>query len=219
MRVIILAAGQGFRLDGFHKLRMCDPKTREPLVRRLQRLFANHSMTVVLGFQAISVMNDFPELDYVYNEHWSITGNSYSLSLALDDRPTLVVSSDLFFDADMVELIEQSPADAVFVQRAENKQAHSVRCAHDNGVATALYLGEPRRQEDCETIGIYKVSDPSVLRTWKRACAQNRSVFAGINLPLDAVPIAAVDKGNRFLHEVNTHLDYLNLIARRRDEV
>ena len=218
MRVIVLAAGQGFRLDGFHKLRIRDPRSGKPLLQHLRDLFAGHDMTVVLGYQAISVMNDFPDVDYVYNEHWSITGNSYSLSLALDDRPAVVVSGDLFFDADLVELIEGAPGDAVLVQRSENKQAHSVRCTSDGQRVTDLYLGEPRKPTDTETIGIYKASNPSLLRAWKRACAQNRSVFCGINLPIADTAVAAVDKGELFLHEVNTHLDYLNLLTRARSD-
>ena len=218
MRVIVLAAGQGFRLDGFHKLRIRDPRSGKPLLQHLRDLFVGCDMTVVLGFQAISVMNDFPDVDYVYNEHWSITGNSYSLSLALDDRPAVVVSGDLFFDTAMVQLIEGAPGDAVFVQRSENKQAHSVRCTADGDRVTDLYLGEPRKPTDTETIGIYKVSNPSLLRAWKRACAQNRSVFCGINLPIAEATVTAVDKGDLFLHEVNTHLDYLNLLTRARSD-
>ena len=217
MRLIVLAAGQGFKLDGFHKLYICDPKTREPLIHRYQRLFSGWPITLVVGYQAIRVMNDFPELDYVYNDQWSITGNSYSLSLALDDRPAIVISSDLFFDEAMVELLAEAPANAVVVKRSENQQAHSIRCATEGGVVTSLYLGEPRRPEDLETTGIYKVSDGGILREWKRACAQNRSVFAGINLPFQDGSVAALSKGTRFFHEVNTHIDYLNLIRERRE--
>jgi choline kinase len=216
--VIVLAAGQGFRLDGFHKLRIKDPRTGKTLLEHLRALFAAHELTVVLGYQAISVMNEAPDVDYIYNEHWSITGNSYSLSLALDERPCIVVSGDLFFDRALVTLVEDSPKDAVFVQRSENKQAHSVRCSAEGGRVTDLYLGEPRKSDDTETIGIYKVSDASLLRSWKRACAQNRSVFCGINLPIADAPVAVVDKGDAFLHEVNTHLDYLNLIKRVRND-
>ena len=218
MRLVVLAAGQGFRLDGFHKLRMRDPRTGEPLLERFRRLFAGWELSVVIGYQAIALMNDFPDFDYVYNEHWSITGNSYSLSLALDDRPLVAISSDLFFDDDLVELIAGAPGDAVFVQRSENKQAHSVRCHADDGRVTDLYLGDARSPADTETIGVYKVSDPTLLRTWKRACAHNRSVFCGINLPIAEGRFAAVDKGDRFLHEVNTHLDYLTLIKRVRTD-
>jgi choline kinase len=214
MRVIVLAAGQGFRLDGFHKLRIRDPRTGKPLLAHLRELFDGWDLTVVLGYQAISVMNDFPDVDYVYNEHWSITGNSYSLALAIDDRPCVVVSGDLFFDAELVKLIANAPGDVVFVQRSENKQAHSVRCSADAGRVTDLYLGEPRKPTDTETIGIYKATDAALLRNWKRACMQNRSVFCGVNLPISESKLAAVDKGDLFLHEVNTHLDYLNLIQR-----
>jgi choline kinase len=216
VRLIVLAAGQGFRLDGFHKLRMRDPRTGEPLIRRFQRLFEGWPTTIVVGYQAISVMSEFPELDYVYNEHWSTTGNSYSLSLALDERPCVVISSDLFFDRDLVDQIERAPGDAVFVQRAENKQEHSVRCRIAGGRVAELYLGDPRHAEDTETIGVYKLSDPALLRAWKRECARNRGAFAGLNLPIASGAIHAVDKGDRFLHEVNTHLDYLQLIAQVR---
>lgn len=216
MRLIVLAAGQGFKLDGFHKLYIRDPATGEPLVERYRRLFAAWPLTVVVGYQAIRVMNDYPDLDYVYNDQWSITGNSYSLSLALDDRPAVVVSSDLFFDEAMVELIAAAPANAVVVMRSENKQAHSIRCQVEGGVVRSVYLGEPKRADDVETTGIYKVSDPVLLREWKRACAHSRSVFAGLNLPLGGGDVAAVDKGGCFFHEVNTHLDYLGLIRGRR---
>jgi multiple sugar transport system substrate-binding protein len=60
---------------------------------------------------------------------------------------------------------------------------------------------------DAETSGIYKVADP---REWRRACMQNRGVFAGLNLPLGKVH--AVDQGPVAMHEVNTHLDYLALL-------
>jgi choline kinase len=216
VRLVVLAAGQGFKLDGVNKILMRDPGTREPLLARYQRLFAGHQITVVGGFQAVRVMEEFPEVDYVYNDAWSITGNSYSLSLALDDRPAVVLSGDLFFDEALVGLIEAAPADAVLVQRSENKQAHSIRARVDGGRVEALYLGEPQRAEDVETLGIYKLSDPALLRGWKRACATNRSVFAGINLPLDGAPVAAVDRQAAFFHEVNTPLDYLALIQRRR---
>ena len=217
MRLIVLAAGQGFKLDGFNKLTIRDPATGEPLIERYRRLFAGWPLTVVVGYQAIRLMNEYPELDYVYNDLWSITGNSYSLGLALDDRPAVAISGDLFFDERMVELITAAPADAIVVQRSENKQAHSIRCRVEGGTVTSVYLGEPQRAEDVETTGIYKVSSPPLLREWKRACAHNRSVFAGINLPLAAGPVAAVEIGDRFFHEVNTHLDYLSLIRRRRD--
>jgi choline kinase len=212
MRLVILAAGQGFKLDGFLKVLVRHPATREPLLARYVRLFAGWDVTVVIGYQAIRIMDEHPQLDYVYNDQWSITGNSYSLSLALDDRPTVAISGDLFFDEAMVDLLERAPPNAVVVQRSENKQERSVRARVEDGIVTALYVGDLQDPSDRETVGIYKVSDATLLREWRRACAQNRNAFAGVNLPLAARDVAAVDKGDLFLHEINTHLDYLNLI-------
>jgi hypothetical protein len=116
----------------------------------------------------------------------------------------------------MVALIEDAPGDAVFVRRSENKQVDSVRCRAASGVVRELYVGEPRDPSDTETIGIYKASTPRVLREWKRACAENRGVFAGVNLPLEVTDIAEVDMGAVMFHEVNDVLDFLNLIELRR---
>ncbi len=217
MRLIVLAAGQGFKLDGFNKALIQDPATGETVLARYLRLFAGWDVTVVVGYGAIRIMSAYPTLDYVYNAEWSLTGNSYSLGLALDERPSLVVSSDLFFDEPMVELIAASPPNAAVVVRSENKRVQSVRGRLEGAIVTETYLGEPRDPGDVETTGIYKVSDADLLREWKRRCARNRGAFAGLTLPLEGRNVHAVDTRELFLHEVNDPFDYLALIRRRKD--
>jgi choline kinase len=215
VRLIVLAAGQGFKLDGVSKPLIRDPGTGETVIERYVRLFAGWEITVVVGYQATGVMSAYPALDYVYNDLWNVTGNSYSLALALDERPCAVISADLFFEAPLVSLLESAPANSVVVHRSENKQAHSVRCHVAGGVVESMYLGEPQRPDDAETSGIYKVSDPALVREWRRACMQNRGVFAGLNLPLGGRDVHAVDQKDVWVHEVNTHPDYLALLRYR----
>ena len=211
MRLIVLAAGQGFKLDGFNKLFIRDPKTKETILEKYLRLFANYQVTAVVGYKAVAVMSQYPDFDYVYNDQWRITGNSYSLCLTLDERPSVVISSDLLFDEEMVKLIENSPENSVFVSHSENKGVNTVRCTIKEGVVQSMYMGEERHQ-DPETLGIYKISDVQLLRQWKKNCSMNKNVFAGLNLPVESGKVTAVNKEAIPFHEINTPLDYLNLI-------
>ena len=212
-RLIILAAGQGFKLDGFNKLLIKDPKHKETILDRYIKLFPDYEITVVVGYRAIEIMNQYPELNYIYNEEWRITGNSYSLALAINDRPCIVISADLLFDNEMVELIAKSPQDSVFILNSENKGLNTVRCKTDSlqGEVLKIYQGE-QQGNDPETIGIFKISSPEVLKQWKKNCMQNKSSFAGLNLPLDIKKIYSVDKKELFFHEINSPQDYINLI-------
>jgi hypothetical protein len=74
-----------------------------------------------------------------------------------------------------------------------------------------MYMGEERYQ-DPEALGIYKICDTQLLRQWKKNCSMNKNVFAGLNLPVENGKVIAVDKKDINFHEINTPLDYLNLI-------
>lgn len=216
MRLIILAAGQGFKLDGFNKLLIRNPKTGRTILEHYLEIFADYRITVVVGFRAIEVMSAYPQLDYVYNDDWRITGNSHSLALALSDEPCVVISSDFIIAEKLANLIRQAPDNCAFVLYSENKGVNTLRCKIENGVIASIYHGF-EAGTDPETVGIYKLSNADLLRKWKRECLQNKNVFAGSNLPLDA-PVAAVDITDGFLHEINTPLDYLDLIKQQAEQ-
>jgi choline kinase len=214
--LIILAAGQGFKLDGINKLLVRDPISRKTILQQYIDLFPQYEITVVTGFKAVAIMSLYPQMNYVYNPHWRITGNSYSLSLALDDRPTIVISSDLIFDESLASTINNAPENVVFVHQPENKAMNTVRCKSEGQLVKEMYIGEDH--DNSVSTGIFKISSPKILKEWKRSCNNNRNTFAGVNLPLTFQPIHTVDIGSLFFHEINTPLDYLNLIKRRRDE-
>jgi choline kinase len=213
MKLIVLAAGQGFKLDGFNKLLIKDPRTGERILDRYLRLFADYEVIVVVGFRAIEIMSEYPNLNYIYNDQWRITGNSYSLSLALDGTPCVVISADLLFDEDMVKLIDESPENSVLVFHSENKGINTLRCKVKKNIVRSIYMGE-ESNNDYETTGIYKITYSKILRKWKNDCSVNRNVFAGSNIPVDIDKLYAVDINDFFFHEINTPLDYLNLKAK-----
>jgi choline kinase len=129
MRAIILAAGEGFLLDGMVKCLVRAPHDGRPLLERMMGGFAQHQITVVVGYRAVDVMQRYPDLDYVYNADWATTNNSYSLGLALSDEPCYVLSSDLVFESELVDELDAAAPNLVLTQHRENRIPTSVSSA------------------------------------------------------------------------------------------
>ena len=75
-RAIILAAGRGHQLDGVNKVLIRHPKTGRTILDHAIEAFAGKNVTVVVGFRAIQIMELYPQLDYVLNPEWAVTGNA-----------------------------------------------------------------------------------------------------------------------------------------------
>lgn len=216
MRTIILAAGQGFQLDGFNKLLLRDPRSGEQIIDEYLKLFDKTDITVVLGYKAIEVMQRFPELHYVYNPDWKVTNNSYSLSLAINEEPCYVVSCDLFIDEGIIKMLEQAEPNCILTENSENRQLNSLNCSiSGNRQIVEIYQGAVRSKKDPEAIGVYKISDKRLLREWKKKCMQHSNLFAGQNLPFDICPVYSVDKGKYRFEEVNTVMDYMRVLENK----
>lgn len=216
MRTIILAAGQGFQLDGFNKLLLRDPRSGEQIIDQYLKLFDKTDITVVLGYKAIEVMQRFPELHYVYNPDWKVTNNSYSLSLAINEEPCYVVSCDLFIDEGIIKMLEQAEPNCILTENSENRQLNSLNCSiSGNRQIVEIYQGAVRSKKDPEAIGVYKISDKRLLREWKKKCMQHSNLFAGQNLPFDICPVYSVDKGKYRFEEVNTVMDYMRVLENK----
>jgi len=217
MRVIVLAAGEGLQLDGFNKLLLRHPRTGERVIEQYRRLFDGLPITVVVGYRAVKVMHRYPDLDYVYNPDWRVTSNSHSLALALDEQPCIVLSSDLFIAPEIVAALRAAGPDCVLTAPRENRTLSALSCVLDeDGRIREIYQGAVRSHRDPEAPGVFKISNPALLRSWRRRCFEQPNRFAGLNLPLDEAPIAALDQGPYRLDEVNTAEDYLRLLTEAR---
>lgn len=216
MRAIILAAGEGLSLDGFNKALIRHPHTRERVLDQYLRLLQGIDVTVVVGYRAIEILHRYPQLHYVYNTNWRLTGNAYSLGLALDERPCLVLSADFFLDAQVIERVLSAPPNAVLAAQRPHRTASALNLevgAED--VITSAYQGALRSDRDPEAPGIFKVSSPALLRAWRKECLEHSNKFALQCLSLAGQGeerVFAVDLGALPLHEINTPLDYLKLM-------
>lgn len=218
LHIIVLAAGEGYQLDGFNKALMRHPGTGESVIEQYERLFETMPITVVVGYRALTVMHRYPHLEYVHNTDWRLSGNAYSLGLALDDRPSLVLSADLFFDERVVARLLEGAPDGVAAAHRPNRTMNAMNLdIGDDGVITDVYQGAVRSDRHPEAPGIFKISTPSLLRQWKKRCLEHRHLFALQNLPLDTeIPVHAIDIDGCALDEVNTPGDYIQLMSKTR---
>jgi len=216
MRAIILAAGQGFQLDGCVKLLIKDPISHKRIIDRLIDIFEKKNITIVVGYKAIEIIQRYPEINYVFNPDWKTTNNSYSLGLALDENPCYVLSSDLIISNEIIAKLENSHPNSILTSNRENREMNSLNCNIDDDFRILnIYQGVRKKNNDPEAIGVYKISDKKVLRKWKKNCLLHGNLFAGQNLPFGIEPIFSVDKEKYRLDEINTVIDMLNIINKK----
>jgi choline kinase len=214
MRVIVLAAGQGFHIDGLNKCLIRDPLDGRRIIDKIIRAFPTYPITMVVGYQAVTLMQDYPQLNYIINQDWGMTNNSYSLGLALTDEPCYVLSSDLIFEPELILSMDQAADNVILTERRENRILTAINCVLEGERVVETYQGVLRDTRHPEAVGIFKISDGALLRAWKKNCLQYRNLFIGQNLPLnpDEVSVLSFDKGDHRFFEVNTPFDYLRLL-------
>ena len=214
MKVIILAAGQGFKLDGFNKLLISDPDDGLTILEKFVAGFGAENITVVVGYRAINVMNRFQNLNYVYNSKWSSLNNSYSLALALTDEPTLVISGDLIIDPELISALKLEARDVAVTKSTEHRTSSAINVqSNQNSVISEFYQGKTRDSEDKESVGIFYIKDKELLHRWRQNCFDNPHAFAAQNLPVNlSQDIYELCADKYQIVEIDTPNDYINLL-------
>ncbi len=217
---IILTAGKSLYLDGKNKVLIRHPLTRETIMDSLISAFSGKKITVVVGFGALQVMEDYPQLDYIINDRWATTNNAMSLGLALSKvtEPTYVVSGDMFFDRDLITAMDKGPANLVLTENRENRTLTSIHCELDEeGVVQETYLGPIRSAHHPETAGLFKVSDERLRDSWHKQSLRHGNLFIAQTLPCHQESVfKAFDLGRHYFREVNSIADYWRLIEEGR---
>ena len=212
MRAIILAAGESMLLDGFPKLLVKNPSTNKTILDNYLEIFEGMEITIVVGYKAMEVINQYPKLNYVYNPHWATTNNSGSLSLALNHEPCIVVSDDIFFKKELINQIINYDGDVVLTSINESRSSTSLNCTTDDSKITELYKGPIKNVSDPEAMGLYKISSTEVLKKWGKNCMRYPNFLIGENLPINESDIRYFNLGDNYFYEINTIYDYLRFI-------
>jgi len=115
MKIIILAAGIGSRLGNPYP----KPLTRlnngkqimQQQVDNLVKYFSKNDILVVVGFKKDLIMEEYPDLTFIYNPEFDRTNTSKSLLRALykcKDKDVLWLNGDVVFDHAILKLLNKS---------------------------------------------------------------------------------------------------------------
>lgn len=211
MKLIILAAGDSFELNGFNKLLLKNPLTRETILDQYIRFFKPTSIKIVLGYKAIDIMNEFPNFDYIINENWQTTGSAYSLYLALNKEPCYVISSDLFFSKSLHEKVLNKFDNHICSVKSESKRLTSLNAKVSNNIVSEVYRGKSKN-DDFELVNFFKITNPAILNSWKKNCKNNPEAYVGELLPYFEYEISNISVDKSDLYEINTNLDFINYL-------
>jgi choline kinase len=217
MKLIVLAGGDSFEVDGFNKLLIRHPFTKKTIIEQYSEFFETSEIEIVVGYRALEIMNTFPMYKYHYNQKWQHTGNSYSLALALNREPCYVMSSDFFLGEGVKNKIE-AYENCIIGKRTENRLPNSINGSVDEkGNAAKIYRGK------CENLdpalpGIFKISDPEILIEWKSRCLDSPRLFCAENLPIERFDIPVLEIMDDELIEINFPQDFIRLLDEFRSD-
>lgn len=210
MRLIILSAGDSFELDGFNKLLLNNPISGKTIIEQYQSIFEPSEITVVVGYKAMEVMNRYPNFNYIYNKKWQTTGSAYSLSLALNEEPSIVIESDFFIDEQLKNEFA-STDEFVVIKKSESKSLNSFKAVMKENRITGVYSGKSKNN-DPELLGVFKVSNIETLREWKKNGIQNPHQYIGESFPYETAAIPFIEVRGKSITEINTPTDFINFI-------
>ena len=216
MKLIILAAGDSFELDGFNKLMINHPKYNKSIIELYEEIFDVDKIEIVVGYRAIEIMNAHPKYNYIFNKKWQTTGSAYSLSLALTDEPCYVISSDFLIEKEFFKKVLFKDNSCV-IKYSESRRLTSLnsRINTDLSKVIEVYRGKSYNN-DPELLGIFKVSDKNLLRLWKRNSIMNPNLYAGETLPYDDIYTLSIE--DNVITEINTPEDYINFIKKNKND-
>lgn len=169
MKVIILAAGKGNRLGQYTqgKPKCLLPLGQESILSREIRILqecglAKENIYVVVGYRSEFIEPIAPNL--IYNPHYDVKDNSYSLGLALEtifDDSVLVLDADLCFDKEIILEIMDNVHENVLLSKKSNDLEESTGIVTElSGRVTAI--GKKYLNTGYVYISIFKIGKDTI---------------------------------------------------------
>lgn len=189
MKVVILAAGLGSRLDGSQDH---TPKAlthlidhRSILQYQLDALASYLSLDqiiVVVGYHKEQIMAAFPDLMYVFNPHYAQENTAKSLLRAFRkiDEDVLWLNGDVVFHPSILKPLLESDRTAMIVNRTDVAE-EEVKYRTD-GKERIVEVSKQVKQAEGEALGInfFKKEDLALLKENLEQCQPNDYFEKGI---------------------------------------
>ncbi len=210
--LIILAAGHSLGADGVIKCLLKHPETRKDILETAREIFHDFSIRVVIGYRALEIISAYPDFDYVVNNEWSFTGNAHSLSLAIRNRKTLVLSGDLFVNEDTRQIIiDNFEKSFVFTKKTESRRPNAINLkVSDDGKINSIYTGKMDSISDPESLGAFWITNQQLIEAWAERCATFPQKFAGECLPLSGNNLYSLELDRETLQEITDATSFLS---------
>ena len=113
MKIVILAAGIGSRLGNPFPKPLTPLKNgksiMQMMIENIDNYFCQHDVYVVVGFKKNSIMENFPQLAYIYNPYFDQTNTAKSLVRALKKckgESVLWFNGDVVFDEKLLDNLQ-----------------------------------------------------------------------------------------------------------------
>jgi choline kinase len=189
MKVVILAAGKGSRLDNSQDH---DPKALTRLENRqtileyqlnaLSSFISLDQILIVVGYQKEKIMEAFPNLLYVYNPDFEKENTAKSLLRALKkiDEDVLWINGDVIFHPSVLKnFIGFNQTSMVVNQAVVGEEEVKYRT---NQTGQIIEISKTVKQPEGEALGIniYKKQDLKLLKDSLDLCANNDYFEKGI---------------------------------------
>lgn len=218
--IVILAAGVGSRLGRPHPKPLTPLANGETILGRALRLltarFSRHSIHLVVGFKKEMVMEEVPDVGFIYNQHYGDTNTSKSLLKALTilgPGGVLWLNGDVVFPEGVLDdILPHIAMDRSFVC------VNTAAVGEEEVKYTLDAQGYVRQLSKTitegalgEAVGINYISadDRPVLTRRLRECEDQDYFERGIELAIerDGLRIEALDISHRAVVEVDDNTD------------
>ena len=217
-KIVILGAGQGFKLDNFNKLLLKHPISKKSVIAIYIDVFGAENLIVGLGYRAISIVHEYPQLNYVINHRWSETKSSETLRMCLDeltheDEPLIVVPGDAFITESTLLKMLNINSNTICVTQNESIKPDSVMIKANKTDILSIYQGNPN-PNDYIVVGAYKIKTAKFMKEIIENSVNQSRMFASevllnyMNREKTFHEWSILDI-TKSIHEIETVEDYL----------
>ncbi|MDA8235328.1 MAG: phosphocholine cytidylyltransferase family protein [Clostridia bacterium] len=229
MQAIILAAGMGKRLLPLTEktpkglIKVGEKTLTEYSVEKLLKLGINN-INIVTGHEAEAfpklLGESFPgvKINYIYNERYDTTNNSYSIWLACEAMADgfLLLNSDIIYDTYILEKMVAADASACLaIDTVKKLGDEEMKVSITDNRITAISKQVPLTEAKGEYIGIMKLDRQAsalLLRHLEDSLMKRQELNIYyedvLHYMLPEYPVVAVDTDGRPWTEIDTLEDY-----------
>ncbi len=212
MKAIILAAGMGTRLGGDVPkplTQLIEEKSIIDLqIEKLTPLVGRENIMLVLGYKKNQFMERFPDLTFAINDQYQFTNTAKSLLVALDTitgEDILWMNGDIYFDAEILELLTNVPGSAVLVDTKECGEEEIKYTVNEKGFIKELSKQVQHAKGEGLGINLIRHIDLENFKEQLKAVEANDYFEKALeNLTLsDSIDLTPIDIEKAFCQEID----------------